>query len=214
MDIIPRYGLKGSEEGVEQMLRSFQLLKDDADVQARTDLLGTEDWDGRGWEDAGFPLLVLTSCDLQDGAAKVSFMYSYWYVALALSKQVAGDAETNVGNPKSDDMTHDRSGECSCHQRLAGDRQGAIDRLALELALELQSFAKWLWVKNGYPFWIPGKWNQGLKPAQPLLFNFDPQPNRPGRAWLSQAQTRRSARAPSGTSPLRSPRRERDPNLP
>ncbi|CAJ1380697.1 unnamed protein product, partial [Effrenium voratum] len=33
LDIIPRYGLKGSEEGVEQMLRSFQLLKDDADVQ-------------------------------------------------------------------------------------------------------------------------------------------------------------------------------------
>ena len=26
---------------------------------------------------------------------------------------------------------------------------------------------KWLWVKNAYPKWNPGKWNQRLKPAVP-----------------------------------------------
>ena len=34
----------------------------------------------------------------------------------------------------------------------------------------------WLWVKNMYPKWSPGKWNQGLKPAVPWWFNFDPYP--------------------------------------
>ena len=26
---------------------------------------------------------------------------------------------------------------------------------------------RWLWVKNMYPKWNPGKWNQGLKPVVP-----------------------------------------------
>ena len=36
----------------------------------------------------------------------------------------------------------------------------------------------WLKNKNGVtPFWNPSKWNQGLKPAVPWCFNFDPYPN-------------------------------------
>ena len=34
----------------------------------------------------------------------------------------------------------------------------------------------WWWVKNWYPKWNPGKWNQGLKPAVPWWLNFDPYP--------------------------------------
>ena len=30
-----------------------------------------------------------------------------------------------------------------------------------------------LWIKNGYPFWNPSKWNQRLKPAVPWCFHFD-----------------------------------------
>ena len=40
-------------------------------------------------------------------------------------------------------------------------------------------FAKWLWVKNMYPKWNPGKWKLGPKPAVPWWFNFDPHPNGP-----------------------------------
>ena len=34
----------------------------------------------------------------------------------------------------------------------------------------------WLWVKNRYPKRNPAKWKQGLKPAVPCWFNFDPYP--------------------------------------
>ena len=35
-----------------------------------------------------------------------------------------------------------------------------------------------MWVKNRYPKWnAGGKWSQGLKPAVPWWFNFDPHPN-------------------------------------
>ena len=40
----------------------------------------------------------------------------------------------------------------------------------------LYLFLSWLWVKNGYPKWNPGKWNQGLKPAVKWCFNFEPYP--------------------------------------
>ena len=33
-----------------------------------------------------------------------------------------------------------------------------------------------MWVKNRYPKWNPCKWKQGLKPAVPWTFNFDPYP--------------------------------------
>ena len=37
---------------------------------------------------------------------------------------------------------------------------------------------RWLWVKNRVPpKWNPGKWKQGLKPAVPCWFNFDPYPD-------------------------------------
>ena len=35
--------------------------------------------------------------------------------------------------------------------------------------LEATRLDIWLWVKNGYPKWNPGKWNQGLKPAVRFL---------------------------------------------
>ena len=35
----------------------------------------------------------------------------------------------------------------------------------------------WLWVKNMYPKWTPGKWKYGPKPAVPWWFNFDPDPS-------------------------------------
>ena len=38
---------------------------------------------------------------------------------------------------------------------------------------------KCLWVKNRHPKWNPGKWKQGLKPAVPWWFRFDPYPNTP-----------------------------------
>ena len=34
----------------------------------------------------------------------------------------------------------------------------------------------WLWVRNRYPKWKPGKWERGLKPAVPWWFSFDPCP--------------------------------------
>ena len=36
---------------------------------------------------------------------------------------------------------------------------------------------KWPWVKNRYHKWNPVKWKEGLKPAVPWWFNFDPYPN-------------------------------------
>ena len=35
----------------------------------------------------------------------------------------------------------------------------------------------WLWVKNMYPKWNPGKWKHGLKPAVPWWCNFDADPH-------------------------------------
>ena len=35
----------------------------------------------------------------------------------------------------------------------------------------------WLWVTNWYPDWCPRTWNQGLKPAVPWWFDFDPYPH-------------------------------------
>ena len=37
-------------------------------------------------------------------------------------------------------------------------------------------FLIWLWVKNRYHKWNPAKWKEGLKPAVPWWFNFDPYP--------------------------------------
>ena len=34
----------------------------------------------------------------------------------------------------------------------------------------------WVWVKNRYTKWNPGKWTQRLKPAVPLWLHFDPYP--------------------------------------
>ena len=34
----------------------------------------------------------------------------------------------------------------------------------------------WLWVKNAYPKWNPGRWNQRLKPAVPWWLYFDQYP--------------------------------------
>ena len=51
----------------------------------------------------------------------------------------------------------------------------------------------WLWAKNRYPKWIPGKWKHGLKPAVLCWFHFDPRPiwrrekMAPGAlSWLGQ----------------------------
>ena len=49
--------------------------------------------------------------------------------------------------------------------------------MGLDVAFLLELMDKWLWVENRYPKWKPGKWNQGLTPAVPWRFNFDPQPN-------------------------------------
>ena len=44
-------------------------------------------------------------------------------------------------------------------------------------AIEPPNLAEIWLVKNGYPKWNPCKRNQGLKPAIPWRFNFDPHPN-------------------------------------
>ena len=44
-------------------------------------------------------------------------------------------------------------------QAEAGGRRWAAE------AIPLKPKKKWLWVKNGYPFWNPSTWSQGLKPA-------------------------------------------------
>ena len=36
---------------------------------------------------------------------------------------------------------------------------------------------QWLWLKKPVPKWNPDKWKHGPKPAEPLLFNFEPHPN-------------------------------------
>ena len=38
---------------------------------------------------------------------------------------------------------------------------------AVQLLSDRKSELTWLWVKNRYPKWNPGKWNQGLNPAVP-----------------------------------------------
>ena len=39
-----------------------------------------------------------------------------------------------------------------------------------------QFFKMWLWVKNRYPTWNPGKWTHPLKPVISWWLNFDPYP--------------------------------------
>ena len=41
----------------------------------------------------------------------------------------------------------------------------------------VETIPQWLWVRNRYPKWNPGKWKRELKPAVPEWFNFDPYPN-------------------------------------
>ena len=43
----------------------------------------------------------------------------------------------------------------------------------------------WLWVKNRYPKWNPGKLKQRLKPAVPSWVNFDPYPNHLGNLHVT-----------------------------
>ena len=63
----------------------------------------------------------------------------------------------------------------------------ALDRLVDQLKLVGKSM-KWLWGKNRYPKWNPGKWKHGPKPVVPWWFHFDPHPNRPDK-HLSTIQT-------------------------
>ena len=51
----------------------------------------------------------------------------------------------------------------------------------------------WLWVKNVYPLWNPSTGNQGLKPAVPWRFNFDPYPSVDS---VTPSQTLRERRPP------------------
>ena len=41
----------------------------------------------------------------------------------------------------------------------------------------------WVWVKNRYSGWNPGKWQQRLKPAFPWWLNFDPYPPQAFCCW-------------------------------
>ena len=43
--------------------------------------------------------------------------------------------------------------------------------------LQAQMVHRWLWVKDRYPKWNPGKWKHGLKPVVSWWFNFDPYPS-------------------------------------
>ena len=49
-------------------------------------------------------------------------------------------------------------------------------------------YANWVWVKNRYPEWNPGKWKQRLQPVVSWWSNFDPYPicttNNPNRGKL------------------------------
>ena len=60
------------------------------------------------------------------------------------------------------------------------------------------------WVKNRYPKWNLGKWNQGLKPAVPECLNFDPQPPW-GSAKGRALPVRRSGMASAVASELDAP---------
>ena len=51
----------------------------------------------------------------------------------------------------------------------------------------------WLWVKNRYPKWNPGKRNQGLKPV-PWWLNFDPYPHVPQQSGLDADAAMRAKR--------------------
>ena len=51
--------------------------------------------------------------------------------------------------------------------------QGGDPNRARELEKEISI---WLWVKNVYPTWNPGKWKHGPKPAVLWWFNCDPYP--------------------------------------
>ena len=44
------------------------------------------------------------------------------------------------------------------------------------MLLEVVGIVVGLWVKDRYPTWNPGKWNQRLKPAVPWWTNFNPHP--------------------------------------
>ena len=63
-----------------------------------------------------------------------------------------------------------------CHIQHAGSRDhccGMKGRLAERWSsmMAVVYIPMWLWVKNGYPKWNPGKWNQGPKPAVPWCFD-------------------------------------------
>ena len=51
----------------------------------------------------------------------------------------------------------------------AWDHRGATGVLLFHMGfiIRLPGTPIWVWVKNRYPKWNPGKWKQGLKPAVP-----------------------------------------------
>ena len=65
-------------------------------------------------------------------------------------------------------------------QRVKGSKHGWLLSIGI---LASRKFSNWASQQCGcgseigiYPKWNPGKWNQGLKPAVPWWFNFDPYP--------------------------------------
>ena len=51
-----------------------------------------------------------------------------------------------------------------------------------------KSCPKWPWVRDAYPKWNHGKWNQRLNPAVPWWLHFDPYLNDFTKGWFEQAR--------------------------
>ena len=107
--------------------------------------------------------------------------------------------------PESNGLRSLRS-ECTTPLALQGNQHGTnrfrpyIEKDQTETN-QPTNLTRWVWVKYGYRKWN-GKWKEGLKPAVPWWFNFDPYPGDAteasvaSRAWkreLASGTTNKSA---------------------
>ena len=111
----------------------------------------------------------------QNGVSR--FFEPYQYLVIETDSSQSG----NFGPTQSGPVTQLRAPKlkmpyrhcfaCFCSRACPGK---CLNHSVATSRAESGTLLMWLSVRNGYPFWNPSKWNQGLKPAVPLGFSFDP----------------------------------------
>ena len=100
-----------------------------------------------------------------------------------------------------------------CSQNLGRQKGGQKKRMDEGNSVALRKRkCKWLWVKNRYPKWNPGKWKHGPKLAVPWWLNFDPYPNQVKQEALPIVRLHPKGPLPSPPASTETPTSRRAPS--